>query len=288
MSGRAGARAGGVWLIVHTPKWVLLGLFWLLQGAVLWVVQAFMYQWISSVDSSSGHFWGDLPPPAEVWGLVRDGEFARWMGGTLLVLTVGQAVFLWPVRRPGMSGTYGRSVRLSVLVAGAVIGFLLFAGVITFIEVLRTLKPFGPFDTKSMGVFDNPLMLLAVCLLLSWAVWTPLLLAFSKPGPREDLLTRLSRRLLIGTVVEIALIIPLDVMVRRKTSCYCNSGTYWGLTVCGFVGVFALGPAVFLPLLAKRRSHWYGSRCGVCGYDMSATPDAERCPECGTGWRAAG
>jgi rubrerythrin len=51
------------------------------------------------------------------------------------------------------------------------------------------------------------------------------------------------------------------------------------------VGIVALGPAVLLPILSRRRKRWYAGRCDACGYDMTGTPSADRCPECGAGWR---
>jgi hypothetical protein len=119
-----------------------------------------------------------------------------------------------------------------------------------------------------------------------WLVGTPLIAAFVRAGPRESRLQRLAARLFLGTVVEAVAIIPLDVMVRRKTSCYCGEGTFWSLTFCGSVGVLMLGPAVFL-LLGRRRKRWLSGRCEVCEYDMSGCMDAERCPECGAGWRSS-
>jgi len=47
-----------------------------------------------------------------------------------------------------------------------------------------------------------------------------------------------------------------------------------------------LGPAVLLPALGRRRKRYYQSNCPVCGYDMSGNAAAERCPECGSGWKA--
>ena len=124
-------------------------------------------------------------------------------------------------------------------------------------------------------------------MLIAWAVATPLLVVFLSRGKRETRLGRLASLLFMGTVVEAAAIVPLDVMMRRKTDCYCDTGTFYALSACGTVGLFALGPAILLPILAKRRKRWYLGHCDVCGYDMSATPRAARCSECGAGWRGA-
>ncbi|MEX2218098.1 MAG: hypothetical protein WD749_05000 [Phycisphaerales bacterium] len=124
-------------------------------------------------------------------------------------------------------------------------------------------------------------------LLVSWAIATPLLLRFLRRGHADDRLGRVAAWLFTGTVVEAAAVIPLDIMVRRKTDCYCGEGTLWTLTICWGVGLWALGPAIWLIPLARRRKRWYAGVCPVCGYDMTGLADAPRCPECGSGWKAA-
>ena len=291
--------------ISRTPKWVLLGMFWLVQGVVLYFVQALLFVSQSEVDSGYqpvmdeplspiGPRWASEPRPPKHFGqwpsweeytnLLTMPEFILWMGGGILAITLAQALFVWPVRRPGVMGPKGKGARTSLCIAGVAIGVLVLAVVMAWYGVADEYDLWGP-----RAIDDLPLprwLVVAVIVGTGWAVATPLLFAFVKSGRKETVLARLSRRLLLGTMVEVALLIPLDVMVRRKTSCYCWAGTYWALTVCGAVGVFALGPAVFLPLVARRRRAWYAGHCGVCGYDMAGRLDAPKCPECGTGWRA--
>ncbi len=124
--------------------------------------------------------------------------------------------------------------------------------------------------------------------LLAWAVATPVVWSFVRRRGAEDGLARVSSRLLMGTLVETACVIPLDVMIRRKDNCYCEEGTFWALSACWAVGLFACGPVIFLVPLSGRRKRWYAGRCDACGYDMSGCRGAERCPECGAGWKPAG
>lgn len=281
--------------VSRTPKWLLLAGFWALQAAVLWCVQAFLYASQSRVEGSDAappgagpdwapSFFGEWPTWEAYTELLTMTDFIVWMGGGLCVLTAAQAVFVLPVRRPGVAGTRGKGLRTSLFAAGFVIGALVLAVVMSVYSLLEEYELPGPDAVDSIPA--PRWMVVGVIVGAGWLVATPLLIAFTRPGPRETVLTRLSRRLLLGTMIEVALLIPLDVMVRRKTSCYCWAGSYWALTLCGAVGVFALGPAVFLPLLARRRRAWYAGRCPVCGYDMRSHMDAPRCPECGTGWRA--
>ncbi len=124
-------------------------------------------------------------------------------------------------------------------------------------------------------------------LLAGWCVGTPLLVAFMKRGPRETQLSRIASTIFLGTIIEAVAIIPLDVMVRRRTNCYCAEGTYWALGFCGSAGLLFLGPAIYLLPLGRRRKRLSEGRCEACGYDMRGKPDADRCPECGAGWRPA-
>lgn len=287
--------------VSRTPKWVLLLVFWIVQGTVLYFVQGLLYVTQAEVEGfdtttlPDGTVVGERPEQTHqmlgkwpTWEAYTDlltmPDFIAWMGGGIAAVTLAQALFVWPVRRPGAVRARGKGVRASLCVAGVAIGALVFAVVAGLYGLADEYDHWGV-----QAIDDLPLPqwgVIAVIVGAGWLVATPLLIAFVKGGRKETVLARLSRRLLLGTMVEVALLIPLDVMVRRKTSCYCWAGTYWALTVCGAVGVFALGPAVFLPLVSRRRKAWYAGHCGVCGYDMSGRMDAPKCPECGTGWRA--
>lgn len=283
--------------VSRTPKWVLLAVFWVAQGIVLYLGQALLYASQSDVqgfvteETADGILGRSEFRPFGVWpswedyaGLLAMREYAAWMGGGIAAITLAQALFVMPVRRPGVMERGGKGARTSLCVAGIAIGVLAYAVVMAWYGVADEYDLWGPDAIDGLPM--PRWMVVAVMVGVGWAVATPLLFAFVRGGARETVLSRLSKRLLLGTMVEVALLIPLDVMVRRKTSCYCWAGTYWALTVCGAVGVFALGPAVFLPLVAKRRKAWYAGHCGVCGYDMGGRLDAPKCPECGTGWRA--
>lgn len=275
------------WL-TRTPRWALLVGFWLVQGVVLYLLQAFLYVSQGAVegdsDQTTDRFWGQWPSWDDYTDILAEDEYAIAMLITIGVLSVAQLLFILPVRKPGLTSGKGKGLKTSLFTAGLIIGILTLAAYFGIGEFLREIHEIDidlSANTTFMGNYA-PMVLIVV---LGWAVATPLLICFAKPGRRETVLGRLAQKLFIGTILEVALLIPLDVMIRRKTSCYCWAGSYWALTICGFVGVFALGPAVLLPVLAKRRKTWYGGHCGVCGYDMAGMPEAPRCPECGTGWK---
>jgi hypothetical protein len=245
-------------------KWWLVGLYWLLQTALVMIGGPLIA--------------GDVQSPSDVVGVFTDRDYAPPAAVTATALIFFQAVFMWPVRRPSPAQSRGWPLRISLAVAGAGAA-LLFLGLL-----------WGVAGAIELAGGDVPGVWLSEgwwigFMVAGWAVATPLLIAFCRRGPRETLLGRVAARLFLGTIVEVIAVIPLDVMIRRRTDCYCWAPTFYTLLICAGVGMFALGPAIWLPLLARRRTRWYAGKCDVCAYDMSGTPDAERCPECGAGWK---
>lgn len=244
-------------------RWRVMLLMWLGQTALAWVAPVLVMQ-----------EWDNLGDYLFSRGALK---FALIVGASVAAL---QATFLFPVRRPGLKRT-GRSVWITLGLA-AFAGVALLVGLLAAgIEVAITL-----LNLPELTDWDTAFWILVVIQGLGWIVATPLLVTFVKRERQETMLGRMAARLFTGTIIEVVAIVPLDVMVRRKHECYCGSGTFWALAICGGVGLFALGPAIYLPILAKRRKRWSGGYCEACGYDMTGTPNAERCPECGSGWKA--
>jgi hypothetical protein len=192
-----------------------------------------------------------------------------------------QAAILLPLSRPRPLKRRGIPVWISLAGAALLVALLLLAPLLAAVET---------YEVMGKPVLRPPSLMYRTefwvgSLVCCWLVTTPLLMRFCRRSNPEQYLSRLSSRLFIGTIVEIAAIIPMDVIVRRRASCYCWSTTYFALVVAGAVGIIAMGPAIILPLLAARRKRWARSRCDCCGYDLSGSTHSERCPECGAGWR---
>lgn len=263
-------------------KWWLVGGYWTLQTLAIYFITPVIIASSANVDPDAGRMYAF--PLSDYTNILTDPWWIAWASGVIPAITLAQALFVWPVRRPGPARARGWPLGASLTVAGLAIALLASA---IALGVGQTIYSTTGFDLGHvLGVRFNIGWAAVAWCLLSWGVATPLLIRFCRRGPREDLLARLAGRIFVGTLVETAAIIPLDVMVRRRESCYCLTGTYFALLFCGAVGIFALGPAVLLPLLARRRKRWYAGRCEWCAYDMHATPNADCCPECGMGWRS--
>lgn len=258
-------------------KWVVLGVLWVCQavvgfvGSVFWLIQG------TSVDTDTP--WGVLRRE-DIFDVAFNVEFLSYFGLWIGLFTVLQGLFLLPVRRPTAKSMRGPSIWVSLSIAGLVMAFMVLA--LGAAIVGGAVLVFG--DTDFLDGTRHPAVSITVAS-VSWVLFTFLLIRFCRVRPRETLLSRVASTLFLGTIVEVAAIMPIDIMLRRKMDCYCWAPTYFALSICGTIGLFIAGPAVFLSLFGKRRKRWYEGRCDACGYDMSGCSDADRCPECGAGWR---
>ncbi len=116
----------------------------------------------------------------------------------------------------------------------------------------------------------------------AWAIATPMLALVLYRGRRTERLSRTAAWLVAGSALEALLILPIDIMIRRKTDCYCEEGTYFAWIVLSGAGLFAFGPMLLLAPMARRRRRRRARQCLACGYDLRSTPHVRNCPECGT------
>lgn len=269
-------------------KWRMVGWFWLAQAAF---VALFVPIWIlqgESVNGQKGQPLGvfrwdrlaDLFTNLEAWGVIL---------GAIAALMVLQTALVWPVRKPRPRSDRGWPLRLSIGIAaliGTAMGVALLFAFYTIIELLEQHwsedlnRVFAVVFWGWIGIsyIGGALLMYVFCIR-----------RLQRGERHEDILGRIASTLFVGTLIEAAAIMPIDIMFRRKQDCYCFAGTFWAYVILLAAGLAALGPAIFMPVLTRRRKRWYASRCDCCGYDMTGIIHADRtidrCPECGAGWK---
>lgn len=179
-------------------------------------------------------------------GKLIEPEYAAYAAAAIVGLTGLQALFLAPFARPARASGEGRSLGVSMTVAGLAVAGLLGALALAVVSLVRLLD--GP------DLMDRDAISWAIVagILLSWAAATPLLIAYARRGRRDDVLARVARGIFVGTCVEALALVPIDVMIRRRTSCYCGEGSYFALLIWMAVGFGVLGPFLFLVVFSRR------------------------------------
>ena len=201
-----------------------------------------------------------------------------WVGAPVLLIVASQAVFVIPlVRMPIQAQPSGRSVVASVVAASTVAAAL---GIGVLCGLLELFDFWSRFTHDADAYWAWPVTL--PVFLVSWVFWSGLLLAFTRRKRDRSLPGRLAAWLLAGTVVEILATLPIDVMVRRRTDCYCATGTFHALLIATFASMWLAGPGVVI-LYMRRRRRLAAHRCDRCGYTKGPAP-SPTCPECGYEW----
>jgi hypothetical protein len=242
----------------------------LAQGVLTWVFLLFLFATIEE-----GFSWLNVLDVLSSFETVV--FLTLWSVGVMAL----SGVLLLPVRKPVYRMERGTSLYLSVGVASLGIGVLCVGAVFMIVELMGLWESMLQYE--ALGGW-----LIVLTIVPGWVLFTPLLLMYARGHRRETFLGRVSAALCAGTVIEVLAAMPLDVMVRRRTDCYCAESTFLTFWWVGTVGLIAMGPAIVVPIVARRRRRWYGGRCEWCGYEMSGLRGALRCPECGLGWKGSG
>jgi hypothetical protein len=114
----------------------------------------------------------------------------------------------------------------------------------------------------------------------AWLGWLVLFGALWSRSNGSIAFRNLYRCLFAGTFLELLLTIPVDVQVRKRTTCYCGEGTFAALTFGMFVALWLFGPGLLLLFFLRREQRLRRvGFCRECGLDLRDTTDT-RCPEC--------
>ena len=212
------------------------------------------------------------------------GEPFMWMYfvGPAMLVTVTQCLFLWPVVRPPRKGRTGHSLVLSFMMAGLVGAGLATGLFISFVQLVRMV--IGESDDFIADTIWSWCSWLGVPLVVSWIIWSVAIASFARRQRSANVLRRMIGMLLGATLIEVLVVLPLDIMVRRRTNCYCGTATGHTLGFAAWAGLWLAGPGVVLAVMSKRRRLWWDTHCPSCGYEKGPSPAAQ-CPECGYDWQ---
>jgi len=215
---------------------------------------------------------------------VDHGYFWFYFGGPAILVAVTQVLFLLPVvKRPVRMGSQGKPLVLSLIVIGVVASGLATGLLLACMELVRLLLNKDP-GLEIDGTSGYVTWIL-IPLLASWTFWTILIIRFAhrRPPKNPRVLRRAVGWLLGATILEVIVVLPLDIMVRRRTDCYCDTGTAHTLGLSAWALMWLSGPGIVLAVLSKRRQLWSDLYCPGCGYEKGPSP-GEKCPECAHSW----
>jgi hypothetical protein len=217
------------------------------------------------------------------------------------VFVASQIIFIIPMATPPKLTTKGRSLRLQMLMAGllgtilTVVFAMLVASFITTI-VLDQAKEDGwgyafmlfsggwlyDIDTFEWKDLREPVLVGNVAFIFAtWSIWSILLWKHIKRSNHEtSVLANFTGKLFSSSLVEILLSIPLFIMVKRKTNCYCGTGSFGALIMSVMACLWLFGPFMFIVLVWRKRP-WTRTHCFACGYPRKIKK-ANICSECGS------
>jgi len=268
----------------RSRRWLIFLIGLPLYAAVLWAIMVSAIVLLNEPDDFLSTWQYVVTQPE---GFFTEPAGWLWCTGPALVIAITQALMLGPlvtfkpVRGPG-----ARSLVVSILVCALVASMLVLGLLFTILELFDVWSEPLEMDDLPWGG-DMSLWLTLPVLLVSWGFWSVLFFRFTRRRRTEGTISRLIGILLAGTIVETILIVPVDIMVRRRTDCYCATGTFHALLLSTFAVVWLAGPGALIVFTRRRRRLWAETHCLNCGYEKGPSP-GERCPECGCDWRDAG
>jgi hypothetical protein len=175
--------------------------------------------------------------------------YADWPYWTwLVVMLLGQAALLAvPVRVAGRRPVSRGPLLSTVLASGLMMGGLAAGAVCAIYE----------FFTK--GIVDMPARtgwyFLGV-MALTWCIWSLIFFRLGRNENPSDFVSRQSRALLQGSILELLIAVPTHVVARHRHECCAGYLTFAGLAAGISVMLFSFGPAVFFLFVARwRRLH---------------------------------
>jgi hypothetical protein len=156
------------------------------------------------------------------------------------VLTIcGLSLLILPVRAIRCRPITRRSIWFPVIASGLLAATLFFGAAVAVHELLRA------SDAALSGVL--------IVTFAIWAAWSTLfsLIEFNSPPGRVGHI--LHRFLIAGSVLELLVAVPANIVVRRRSDCCAGIETGVGICIGVSIMIVALGPSVLILYLKRRR-----------------------------------
>ncbi len=264
--------------IGHRQRILVLAVGLPLYAVVLTVVTTFAIAALVDPSDALDTGWEMLSEPA-----VDEPAWWAWCVVPVLLLVGTQALFVVPLFKVDLQpARRSRSVLVGLVMAAVVAAALTVGLACGFLELLNLWE--GRIEhLLAQRAWGWPITL--PLFVTSWILWSAVFVVFTRKKRHAGLLGRLVTILLAGTVVEALAVIPIDIMVRRRTDCYCATGTFYALLIATLAAMWLSGPGVAI-LYLRRRRRMAAVSCVHCGYPKGPSP-GPLCPECGYAWEAA-
>ncbi|MBN1429988.1 MAG: hypothetical protein JXB07_16585 [Anaerolineae bacterium] len=139
-----------------------------------------------------------------------------------------------------------RSLILPIVVAGFMMGGLVIGAMFSLEE----------FVSKGATLHYREALIVGG---LTWILWTVIFYRLSRNEAPGDLISRLCRYLLGGSILELLIAVPTHIVARSRDYCCAGFMTFIGITLGISVMLFSYGPGVFF-LFADRWARLYQHR----------------------------
>lgn len=183
--------------------------------------------------------------------------YAMHAAGFLGLFLVSQWMFLQP--RGGLAfrtADRPRSGRLAIWGAGFAGMLITFGAAASVLQIAHKWEELFSGEFHFLKMTLNGLQLLLTAMGFAWVIWGIVFGLYFQDCDHRTVVGRLTRILLVGTIVELLISIPAyATALREQDDCYCAKGSYTGL-VFGCTALFWLfGPGIFLLMLRERRRY---------------------------------
>ncbi len=202
-------------------------------------------------------------------------EWKAWFI-TASIIVGTQLIFILPLVKPPRLTVKGKSLLLSTCIV-SVVASVLTIGLISL--VYSTITSLVLNLPKKDEIPEEEIFW--TFLIATWIVWSICLVVFVLRKKRDpSSLVKITSWLFAGSLVELLLTIPIEIMVARRSDCYCATGSFMSLVFSFLAALWLFGPFMVILLIWRKRP-WTKDHCFNCGYPRKLV-SSEECSECGS------